>query len=459
MIATEVSKPDAAVTEDQPRKIRVLAWGDYCCSTGFATVMSNIMRKLDDTGRFDITVVGINYTGDPYDTTLFPGRVFPAMPGTMRGGVYDDVYGRQRLLDLVAKGEFDVVYMLQDTFILETIMQPLLETQQLLQDAGRPFKIVYYFPIDAEPKKEWIDNVVAKIDFPVVYTKFGQDEIKKFAPDLAVPYIYHGTNLTDFFHIEDRDAVAAFRKAYFHDLADDRFLIMNVNRNQPRKDIVRSFMILAELKKRGRNPLLYMHMQHSDAGGNTFVMADQFGLQNEKDFVMPHPQTFNANQGIPIERLNLLYNAADAVLTTTLGEGWGLSITEAFATKTPVIGPDNTSLTEMMADNRGMLVPSGNTPSMFMVKENDLERVRPIMDVMAAADAIEAVMDGKGPDVDAAAAWAQEHSWDALVSKWWLPIIEEAADQAINPTKYMSRQERRAFERKQAKAAVKSVGF
>src|SRR5438105_3904833 len=115
------------------RKIRILAWGDYCCTTGFATVMSNIMRTLHASGKYEITVVGINYTGDPYDKDLFPGQVWPAKPGTISNGtVYDDVYGRQRLLDLAGSGQYDVLFMLQDTFILETIMEPMLQTQKAL---------------------------------------------------------------------------------------------------------------------------------------------------------------------------------------------------------------------------------------------------------------------------------------------------------------------------------------
>lgn len=440
------------------RKIRILAWGDYCCTTGFATVMSNIMRTLHASGKYEITVVGINYTGDPYDRNLFPGQVWPAKPGTISNGtVYDDVYGRQRLLDLAGSGQYDVLFMLQDTFILETIMEPMLQTQKALTEQGAGFKIIYYFPFDATPKKEWIENVVAKVDFPVTYTHYAQAEIKKFFPELEVPYIYHGTNTDDFFPIDNKEELAAFRKAYFRDLAFDRFLILNVNRNQPRKDVVRSLMVLAELKKRGRNPLLYMHMQHTDAGGNIFVMADQLGLVNEEDFVLPHPKVFNSNTGVPISRLNLIYNISDCVLTTTLGEGWGLSITEAMATKTPIVGPDNTSLTEMMADNRGALVPSGATPSdWFTLGPGDLERIRPLMDVEAAADAIEAIMDGKLPDLEGAHKWAAAQTWKAITEEQWQPVIDKAADQILHPEKYMSRPARRAWERKQANLAKKA---
>ena len=438
------------------QKIKILAWGDYCCSTGFGTVMSNIMRELHKTGKYEIDVLGINYSGDPYDHEKWPGNVYPAMPGIMaQAGPYADVYGRQRLCDLLGKNQYDVVFLLQDTFIVKDVLPTVKETQKKLaeMEGAKTFKIVYYFPIDATPKEEWATEVVQQVDFPVAYTKYGRAEIAKFVPSLAnMPYIYHGTNFKDFDYIADEEEVKRFRANYWHGLADDRFLMVNVARNQPRKEIARNLMILKELKDRGRNPLLYLHMQHADIGGNIFVMCDQLGL-DKTDVVLPHPSVFNANQGLPVETLNQIYNAADMVLSTTLGEGWGLSMTEAFATKTPFVGPDNTSFTEMGADNRAVLIPSGNNPSMWHVDMQDMERIRPLMDVEAAADAIEDLMDGKNlPDLDGAYEWAKQNSWEA-VCKYWLQVIDGAAQVAAeaNAPIKLNRAQRRAQERKAAK--------
>lgn len=441
-------------------KIKLLAWGDYCCSTGFGTVMSNIMRELEKTGKYDITVVGINYSGDPYDNEKWPGKIYPAMPGLMaQAGPYADVYGRQRLCDLLGTGEYDVLFMLQDTFIVKDVLPTIKNTQKALADmqGAKTFKIVYYFPIDATPKEEWATEVVQQVDFPVAYTKYGRAEIAKFVPSLAnMPYVYHGTNTEDFNFIEDREASDKFRHDYWNGLADDRFLIINVNRNQPRKEIARTLMIMKELKERGVKPLLYLHMQHSDIGGNIFVMCDQLGLDRE-DVVLPHPNVFNANQGLPVSILNQIYNAADMVLSTTLGEGWGLSITESFATKTPIVAPDHTSLTEIMADNRGILVPAGNNPSMWHMDMQDMERIRPLMDVEAAAQSIVELMEGTTiPDVEAAYEWAQNNSWENIC-KYWVQIIDGAAEvarEANKPVLY-NRAQKRAIERRAANKVKK----
>lgn len=454
----------------EPQKTKLLLYGDYCCATGFGQVLGNIARQLDATGKYDIDVLGINYSGDPYDREKWVGEVFPAMPGgMMNAGPYGDVYGRQRLLDLMGTGKYDVVYMIQDSFVLEPIMPEVLKTQDaLLQNGMKTFKTVFYFPVDAQLKKEWVE-AVSEADFPVVYTNYGKAEVLKHKPELEdrLRVIYHGNNPDNFFPIEDKDDVAEFRKQYFQGKADDRFLIVNVNRNQPRKDIARSLMILKELWDRGRKPLLYLHMQYEDSGGNIFTMASQLGLGKEYEFFLPSPKIFNANQGMPIEEVNRIYNAADAVLSTTLGEGWGLSATEAMATKTPLIIPDNTSFSEMGADNRAMLVPSGSDPSLFIVKEMDNDRIRPIMDVKAAADRIEALMDQKdSSDIEGAYKWVRSLDW-SNICKQWIEVVEEAAMAAAQAnleaqakrdlegdggSQFMNRAQRRKLLKKQGKA-------
>lgn len=405
-------------------KKRVLVLADYGCGTGFGQVASNIMQRINATGKYDITVVGINYDpSEEIDLARWPGRIIPAI--TVSDMNSPDVYGRQKVLNELGKGIYDIFFVIQDTFIVQTIIQQISETRDALE---KKFSTIFYYPIDATPKPEWITDCVSHIDFPVAYTNYAKEETLKIDPSLSdADVVYHGTNLTDFNFIEDRQQVAEFRKGYFNGHADGKFLLVNVNRNQPRKDIMRNFTILRELKKRGRDVLLYLHMSHNDAGGNLLVMADYFGFKLNEDFILPSPKVFSVNQGIPISMVNMLYNAADAVISTTLGEGWGLSITEAMATRTPIIAPDNTSLHEMMANDRGVLVPSGDSPSAwFCLGAADNERIRPLMNVEKAVEAVERVMEGKLPDVEGAYTWARENNWDNLCKKW-VDIFDRAA--------------------------------
>jgi glycosyltransferase involved in cell wall biosynthesis len=215
----------------------------------------------------------------------------------------------------------------------------------------------------------------------------------------------------------------------------NRFIITNLNRNQGRKDVSRTFMILKELRDRGyEEPFLYMHMQETDFGGSIIEQSKNFGLELEKDWILPNPGQFSAHMGFPIDVVNSLYNVSDAYITTCMGEGWGLSITEAMATKTPIIVPNNTSLPEITGNGeRGWLVDSGATPSHWIIKENDNDRIRPLMNVEKAADAIIEIMENKDgiveKKVEAAYAWAKELTWKNVM-KDWVSIFNKATNKS-----------------------------
>jgi len=412
-------------------KTKVLAYGDYCCSTGFATVMSNILRELNATNNYEIDVIAINYDGGPYDTKKFPGQVWPAISALRQQGPYGDLHGRQVFLDRLAQGDYDVVFVVQDTFIMLPITPQILEIQR---NKPKTFSTVFYYPFDCTPREEWVKHCVASFDFPVAYTEYAKNESAKVIGKLADRHavIYHGTNTKDFYPLP-KDAIRDLRQNFFG-AASERFIIANVNRNQGRKDVSRSFMILQELRRRGRQePFLYMHMQESDFGGSILAQATNFGLSPETDFTIPNPQQFSAHMGFPVEVLNQLYNVADCYLTTAHGEGWGLSITEAMATKLPIVVPNNTSLPEITGNGeRGWLIPSGATPTHWIIKDNDNDRVRPLMDVEAAADAIEAIMDDPQEAerrAEKAYEWATDLTWKK-VCKDWLNIFSKAANKA-----------------------------
>jgi len=415
-------------------KTKVLAYGDYCCSTGFATVMGNILRELNSTDKYEIDVIAINYDGGPYDREKWPGQVWPAISALRTQGPYGDLHGRQVFLDRLGQGDYDVVFIVQDTFIMLPITPQILEIQR---NKPKSFSTIYYYPFDCAPKAEWVSQCVASFDFPVAYTEYAKNESRKVIGDLADKHdvIYHGTNTNDFFPLSAEEK-KELKKGLFGDRAD-RFIITNLNRNQGRKDVSRSFMILKELRNRGYNePLLYMHMQESDFGGSIMQQSTNFGLSPETDFTIPNPQQFSAHMGFPIQVVNQLYNVSDVYLSTTHGEGWGLSITESMACKTPIVVPRNTSIPEIVGpnDERGWSVDSGVHPAQWIIKDNDNDRVRPLMDVVKAADAIIEIMENKDNIVEkkteAALEWAQDLTWKKVMIDW-----KNVFNKAINKSK------------------------
>ena len=364
---------------------RVLMLADFACATGFAQVAQNVVLQLlkDQDYQYQIDIVAINYHGTPNEWfNVYPTvRLLPA--ALISNG---DLFGRNGYLNMLSSGAYDLSWVLQDTFNIEQIGDRIKEIRtDLITNGKKVFKLIFYFPIDAQPKENWINKSVSLADVPVVYTHYGYEECIKHDPSLVgrLKVIPHGTDI-NVFKPMDKETVKDFRHKYFMGLADDKFLVTNINRNQPRKDIARTMQAFRLFKNQAPEALLYLHMKNMDVAYTLDEVARNFKLIPNEDYIVP--KDFDENQGVIPEVVNLIYNSSDCLLTTTLGEGWGLSITEAMATKTPVIAPNNTAITEILADGRGLLVENGKTISEWIVLSNDNERIRPLVHIPDLVD-------------------------------------------------------------------------
>lgn len=477
--------------DKKEKKIRILVWADSPTSaTGFAQVSRNILRRLAKDPKYQIDVIGINYMGDYYDREKHPYQIFPAMPANQQGMM--DMYGRARVITALGgeqeryglKPPWDIVFTIQDPFIVEGLGVPFAFGEQLRVTADLwkrtvpPefwFKWIGYFPVDAPVKENWVTRAIAMPHYPVAYCDYGKKEMMKYDREnfdvkfnmkiketdenkkstLKVPslesrikVIPHGVDLTVFKPLpkKERDK---FRKEFFSgQVKDDTFLVVNISRNQPRKDIARTLAVFSEFKKEVPNAHLYLHMKVHDAGGSVDEMARNFGLIPGEDYSTPFG--FDTGVGYSIEVVNQIYNAADVCITTTLGEGWGFITSEAFATKTPIVAPNITSITDIFNchvpmeelnewlenggwdEARGVPCLAGSTRSeWFSMGIEDNERLRPLTNVDDMAKKLKWVYDNpeKVREItDRAFDWVQTVSWENIVEEW-ANIFDEAYEQ------------------------------
>lgn len=402
-------------------KTRILFYGDGPqVATGFGTVSRNILVPLAETGKYDITVMGINYWGEPHEF-----HNLPTWPVGMNKD--KDPYGRKLVQERIKSSDFDILFMIQDSFILEFVRDFIPELKY-----SKKFKSVIYFPIDGIPKKNWVE-AMSVADYPVTYTDFGFNECAKAYPPIAdkLRTIPHGINVDDFYPALYSEMLA-FRSKYFGPLAD-RFIITNVNRNQQRKDIPRTIMAFSELKKRlgPDKAVLYLHMAINDQGWKLDEVVKSCGLEINRDVIFP--VNFGPNQGFPRHILNLIYNCSDVVVSSTTGEGWGLAQVEAMAAKTPVLSPDNTACTEVLgASKGGLLVESGKDMEHHVVLPHDNEVIRPIISIKDMVDKLEMLYNDEvlrfrlgeqGHD------WVRENLvWERDIVPKWESVIDEAVE-------------------------------
>jgi glycosyltransferase involved in cell wall biosynthesis len=411
-------------SKENTSKIKILAYCDApTCATGFGTVSRNIFEALYKTGRYEIDVLGINYWGDPHN---FPYRIWPTGTNAER-----DPYGRKKVCNMIPRMEYDILFFLQDTFILDFLPELI---PHLKQNRKEPFKSVCYFPIDGVPKDNWIRNV-SVVDTLVAYSDFGKKEAKKahsLIEDIEV--IPHGVNLNDYF-VHDADKIKEFRKQYFGRHAE-KFIFTNLNRNQQRKDIPRTIQAFKEFRKQVPDSVLYLHMAQKDQGWDLAEVCKSYGFSISEDVIFP--ENFGPNQGYPRQIVNMLYNCSDCVISTCLGEGFGLSWIEAMATKTPVIMPGNTTMADFITEDRGYLADSGTNPSLLTILPHDNEVIRPLVDV---EDMVKKMLDvhsnyDKAMErAENAYNWVRsELDWQGPIAKQWVDLFDGVYEELQSKT-------------------------
>lgn len=364
---------------------------DYVARTGFGTVSKNIVKELTKHygDELQLDIIAINYFGEPYhedkNTFVISARL---------NDVNDDPFGRFFFLKILKETDaYDGVFICQDLGTITSFMEVLEHIKQDKKDNNKKvFKSIFYTPVD---NVRLIYPLVKGLDFfdtLVTYTEYGRKLIKDINPNLKVKVVPHGNNSKDFFPMAEED-IKKFRQEYFGENAD-KFIITNINRNQPRKDIPNTIFGFIEAKEVWREelpkPFLYLHMHPKDPmGWDIRALMMQTDLVEDVDYKLL-PMEYE-EQGTETHLVNKIYNASDVYLTTTLGEGWGLGFSEAAACKVPIIAPYTTSFIEMSNYGKNAYMLESLYP---FVNETD-NVIRQQTDIYEIAETIKYVAEAK----------------------------------------------------------------
>lgn len=317
-----------------------LFWvGDAVAQTGFARVTHGVLDQLYKTGDYDISVLGVNYNGDPHD---YPYRIYPARLG-------GDLLGYNRLAPLVEIEKPDILVLFNDIWVV-------LQYLKLLEECKHKVPMATYFPVDSRGYiPDWVKPLYT-LDKVFVYTNFAVDVLQEAGFKKPVTVIPHGIDTDMYFPIKQSEA-----RASLNGLNPDDFIVFNGNRNQPRKRIditVKGFCQFAKDKPDAR---FYAHMGIVDAGWDLIPLVEReckrHGMKGETGFrlILTHPNLGPAN-AVTEKELNVIYNTADVGINTSLGEGWGLVPFEQAACGVPQITTDYSASKELF-EGRGHLLP------------------------------------------------------------------------------------------------------
>lgn len=327
-------------------KPKILIIGDAVASTGFARVIRSIFEPLHN--EYELHQLATRYDGSPHN---YPWKLYPAAKGKSR-------YGYDQIVPLIEQIRPMIVFLLYDI----PFQVPYLE--QLRKAVPQP-KVVFYSPVESGPIAPEIMERLQGISRYVLFTEYGRREIAETLnsvrahdpafqfPDLEV--IPHGVARDKFFPFPGGSDAASEsiplrrREARRQMSLDDpehleAFIVLNANRNMPRKRIDLTIQGFAEFAKdKPANVKLYLHMATEDTGWNVLILAKRYGIFDR--LIMT--QADNTRPAFSDEQLNLLYNACDVGITTVTGEAWGMVSFEHAAAKAAQIVPRHTALADL----------------------------------------------------------------------------------------------------------------
>ena len=344
--------------------MRLLIFGHYS-HTGFGTVTVEVGSRLVAMG-VDVRVLAVNHRGEPVKGGL-TGRVWPAniMGDPFGGNISSQAIDGTLWPSLDPDDEWapDVVLVISDVSGLLSHMGKMTDARLAVWQKATVF---HYCPIEGDNLPPlWRD--VWGIVQPVSMSDYGQRVISEHI-GRPVARIYHGVD-TETFHpatpvkpIRYDGDVLRSREDCKQKFGIDprRKLLLRADRNATRKFYYRLIEAFAIIARADPDVDLLLHCRPMDNEGIDLVQevlrlpAD---LRQRVKFTGAH----DSWTGLSREGLAALYNAADIYVSTTGGEGFGLTLAESLACGTPVIVTDWAADAEVTGDGGVLIPPLGDT--------------------------------------------------------------------------------------------------
>jgi glycosyltransferase involved in cell wall biosynthesis len=334
--------------------MRLLIFGHWS-DTGFGVVTEALASRFLAAG-VDVRVLALNHRGEPVKGPL-AGRVYPF--GYLEQHVRDisaaAIGGTLwRTLDSDDDWQPDQVLAIADVSgLLNYVGQSL--------DAFRSAQVWHYCPIEGDNLPPLWRQLWGSLATPVAMSDYGARVIGEHIGS-SVPRIYHGVDTDTFRPVSLGQPIrfdgGAFRtkddcKAKFG--LEGRKVMFRADRNVIRKNYDALFAAFAPIAEADPDVDLVLHCRPIDPEGLDLwqeMLRLPEHLRDRIKFTGAH-DTF---RGLSREGLAVLYNAADIYISTTGGEGFGLTLAEAAACGVPVVATGWAAEVEVIGPG-GVIVP------------------------------------------------------------------------------------------------------
>jgi len=245
-----------------------------------------------------------------------------------------DGYGTPELVRQIVKQEkIDAIFLITDPRYFTWLFQ-------IENEIRRQVPIAYLNIWDDYPapmyNKEFYESCDALFGISKQTVNINRIVLGDKAKSRITKYVPHGLNDKNFRILKQADPeVQEFRNYLTRGKEYDFILLFN-SRNIRRKSIPDTLLawklFIDQLPKEKADKCLFvLHTEAvSDAGTDLPAVIEYLFPDNDTNVVL-------STDKLPTEKMNLLYNCVDGAILLSSAEGWGLSLTEALLTGTPII--------------------------------------------------------------------------------------------------------------------------
>lgn len=293
---------------------RLLWIGDAVAATGFSKVTHKVLEHLKD---WEIFVLGLNYYGEPHD---YPYKIFPCVDPYRNAR---NMFGFDRMGEMIQYYAPDLIVVQNDPWNIPTYLKYKGDV-----------RMVAVVPVDGHNVG---GNGLNGLVHAIFWTEFGRGEAETGGYTGKSSVIPLGVDRSLYHPFEISKKELRIQQALPERL-HDAFIVGNVNRNQPRKRLDLTISFFCQWVKDYNIPDAYLYLHAAPTGEmeyNLSQLMEYYGLAARCVTFIP-----NVGHGIPEQRMPVVYNTFDAQISTTQGEGWGLTTLEGMACGVPQVVPN-----------------------------------------------------------------------------------------------------------------------
>jgi len=259
-------------------------------------------------------------------------------------------FGEKEIVDYVNKISPDIVIVYNDLIVISTLIKVLHTIPE------RKFKIVPYIDIVYKnEKRELLKYIHDNIDGCIAFTEYWKQLLIEDNYTKPLWTLEHAFNKNVYYPIPKNVA-----RKYF-DINDDEFIIMNLNRNQPRKRWDHCIMAFIKFISKHLDEKIKLMVLTAVTGAwnlTELMINEAKKYKIEMSQLKNHFIFIQNPQKLTDKEINIMYNVADVGWNTCDGEGFGLCNFEQAGVGIPQVVPYVGGFRDFFTENNSIPIPT-----------------------------------------------------------------------------------------------------